>query len=80
MNQNSIFFLLAEHGADVNIVYPELIYKPDLQVEEVEGAYSLEAPYSCTALINVVRHKQTIESHMIGNIEALLKYGARFDV
>ena len=34
--RENIFYLLSQAGADVNFVYPEEIYKPDLKDDELE--------------------------------------------
>ena len=55
---DNIFLLLAKHGADVNIVYPEKNFKPAFKEDDVadeDESYDSKATYKCTPLINVVR-------------------------
>jgi ankyrin repeat protein len=54
----NIFYTLVKNGADVNIVYPEEIYKPYHKDEELlqkfSGSYDKKV-YKCSPLINIIR-------------------------
>lgn len=52
----NIFSVLVKNGADVNVVYPEKLYKPAFKEDDVEDeTYNPKGPYYCTPLISVIR-------------------------
>jgi hypothetical protein len=57
--RENIFSLLCQAGADVNIIYPEELFKPALKDEELDedqlGTYDPKGQYHCTPLINLLR-------------------------
>jgi len=51
----NIFMFLVKAGADVNFIYPDKLYKPDLDPDNVEEDYDPKGTYKTTLLINVIR-------------------------
>jgi hypothetical protein len=58
---NNIYRLLVTHGADVNFVYPENLFKPAFSKDNIdqnmfgEGYEPDPAPYKTTFMINLIR-------------------------
>jgi len=81
--RENVFYLLCQAGADVNIVYPEETYKPDLKDEELDedqlGAYDPKGQYYCSPLINLLRQNPQGEV-MRNNLIGLLEFGAKLDI
>lgn len=79
----NIFYLLCKAGADVNIVYPENLYKPALKEEDLDEdqleEYDPKGQYYCTPLINLLRLNPQGET-MRNNLIGLLEFGARLDI
>ena len=78
----NIFLLLAKSGANMNIVYPENLYKPALKEEELMedhlGSYDTKGQYYCTPLINLIRlnpQNETMRNNLIG----LIEFGAKLN-
>jgi hypothetical protein len=70
---DNIFATLVGHGANVNIVYPEIIYKPAFTEEDVEDeSYDPKAIYKCTPLINVIRQNAKFKDVMRENVMGLI--------
>lgn len=64
--------LLVKHGADVNILYPEGLYKPAFKEEDVDDEeYKAEGPYYCTPLINVIRASCSYKKVKLHNLQGL---------
>lgn len=80
---NNIFLLLSVNGADMNIIYPEKLYKPAFKEDEVDeqhmGSYQPEGKYFTTPLINVIRLNQENDVQC-QNIMGLMEYGAKLNI
>ena len=78
---DNIFLNLVKAGADVNFVFPEPDYKPDLKDEEVEDleSYDPKGKYFTTALINTIRREPNNET-LRNNIIGLIEFGAKLNV
>ena len=84
-----IWFLLMEAGSNPNIVYPETSHnKKKSKKEEKEKrksgetadskAENEEPEYTCSILINYVRHNKNLEN-LLESVKTLVSFGANFN-